>query len=186
MGVIKININTIVNYINERLAGEQLLYSQLLVFLDGTIDDINQALNSNFPAFSEFSEKDENYPDYNFFPDRYIRTVVVTGACAKFYICDEEGAAVAEQYQYEYKEKLFLMVRDYSHQVPEKYRAEHQGYMIDYTSKDCQFLGDSITYGAKTTKTYHQHLKELVNEIIELLNEVEAKDNRISLYVERR
>ena len=48
MGVIKININTIVNYINERLAGEQLLYSQLLVFLDGTIDDINQALNSNF------------------------------------------------------------------------------------------------------------------------------------------
>ena len=137
MGVIKININTIVNYINERLAGEQLLYSQLLVFLDGTIDDINQALNSNFPAFSEFSEKDENYPDYNFFPDRYIRTVVVTGACAKFYICDEEGAAVAEQYQYEYKEKLFLMVRDYSHQVPEEYRAEHQGYMIDYTSKEC-------------------------------------------------
>ncbi len=106
MGVIKININTIVNYINERLAGEQLLYSQLLVFLDGTIDDINQALNSNFPAFSEFSEKDENYPDYNFFPDRYIRTVVVTGACAKFYICDEEGAAVAEQYQYEYKDYL--------------------------------------------------------------------------------
>ena len=137
MGVIKININTIVNYINERLAGEQLLYSQLLVFLDGTIDDINQALNSNFPAFSEFSEKDENYPDYNFFPDRYIRKVVVTGACAKFYICDEEGAAVAEQYQYEYKEKLFLMVRDYSHQVPEEYRAEHQGYMIDYTSKEC-------------------------------------------------
>ena len=77
MGVIKNNINTIVNYINERLAGEQLLYSQLLVFLDGTIDDINQALNSNF------------------FPDRYIRTVVVTGACAKFYICDEEGATVA-------------------------------------------------------------------------------------------
>ena len=141
MGVIKININTIVNYINERLAGEQLLYSQLLVFLDGTIDDINQALNSNFPAFSEFSEKDENYPDYNFFPDRYIRTVVVTGACAKFYICDEEGAAVAEQYQYEYKEKLFLMVRDYSHQVPEEYRAEHQGYMIDYTSKECNCNG---------------------------------------------
>lgn len=48
MGAIKININTIVNYINERLAGEQLLYSQLLVFLDGTIDDINQALNSYF------------------------------------------------------------------------------------------------------------------------------------------
>ena len=29
------------------------------------------------------------------------------------------------------------MVRDYSHQVPEEYRAEHQGYMIDYTSKEC-------------------------------------------------
>ena len=45
MGVIKININTIVNYINERLAGEQLLYSQLLVFLDGTIDDIKVIVN---------------------------------------------------------------------------------------------------------------------------------------------
>ena len=29
-------------------------------------------------------------------------------------------------------------------------------------------------------------LKELVNEIIELLNEVEAKDNRISQFIERR
>ena len=90
MGVIKININTIVNYINERLAGEQLLYSQLLVFLDGTIDDINQALNSNFPAFSEFSEKDENYPDYNFFPDRYIRTVVLTGVLSFIYVMKRE------------------------------------------------------------------------------------------------
>ena len=138
MGVIKININTIVNYINERLAGEQLLYSQLLVFLDGTIDDINQALNSNFPVFSEFNENYKQYPDYNFFPDRYIRTVVVTGACAKFYICDEEGAAVAEQYQYEYRDKLFLMVRDYSHLVPEEFRVDHQGYMIDYSSKEPQ------------------------------------------------
>lgn len=65
MRVIKININTIFNYINERLAGEQLLYSQLLVFLDGTIDDINQALNSNFPAFSEFSEKTVTEIDFN-------------------------------------------------------------------------------------------------------------------------
>ena len=29
-------------------------------------------------------------------------------------------------------------------------------------------------------------LKELVNEIIELLNEVEAKDNRIFQFIERR
>ena len=29
-------------------------------------------------------------------------------------------------------------------------------------------------------------LKELVNEIIELLNEVEAKDNRRSQFIERR
>ena len=29
-------------------------------------------------------------------------------------------------------------------------------------------------------------LKELVNEIIELLNEVEVKDNRISQFIERR
>lgn len=134
--MVNININTIVNYINERLAGEQLLYSQLLVFLDSTIDDINQALNSNFPVFSEFTDTYENYPEYNFFPDRYIRTVVVTGACAKFYICDEEGSTVAEQYQYEYQDALFKMVRDYSEQVPAEYRADNQGYMTDFTSKE--------------------------------------------------
>ena len=67
---------------------------------------------------------------------------MVTGACAKFYICDEEGAAVAEQYQYEYKEKLILMVRDYSHLVPEEFRVEHQGYMIDYASTVEIFMPD--------------------------------------------
>lgn len=114
------------------------MYSQLLVFLDSTIDDINQTLNSNFPVFSEFNESYEQYPNYNFFPDRYIRSVVVPGVCSKFYICDEEGSTVAEQYQYAYKDKMFLMLRDYSHQVPEEYRAEHQGYVIDYTTKEPQ------------------------------------------------
>lgn len=32
----------------------------------------------------------------------------------------------------------------------------------EWSGKVASFLGDSITYGAKTTKTYHQYLKELV------------------------
>ena len=88
-------INEIVSRTNEKLAGETLMYSQLEVFFDEVIDDINAKLNSKFPAFSEFfdSSKLNSNEEYNCFPDKYIRTVVVVGAAYKFYCTDEEGIA---------------------------------------------------------------------------------------------
>lgn len=125
------DINKIVGFVNDKLAGETLMYGQLLVFLDSTIDDINASLNSNYPAFSELS----GITEYSYFPDKYIRTVVIPGAASKFYTTDEEGAQVATMYDIEYKNNLFHMVRDFSHLVPEEYRCDEQGYMIDYNSK---------------------------------------------------
>jgi hypothetical protein len=49
----------------------------------------------------------------------------------KFYLTDEEGALTAEAYSYEYKDGLFIMQRDYSERVPEKYKDYEQGYLSD-------------------------------------------------------
>lgn len=122
------NINKILNKINGLLAGELLSYSELEVHMDAVIDDINSKLSSKFPAFSEFTSADyPQYPDYNLFPDRFIRSVVCLGAAYKFYLTDEEGALSAEAYNYAYKDNLFLMQRDYSEKVPEEYRDYEQG-----------------------------------------------------------
>ena len=122
------HINNIVRFINDKLAGEQLLYDQLLVHLDSVIDDINTALNSCFPAFSDFALDDfSNYPDYNFFPDRYIRSVLIVGVAAKFYTTDEEGIDTAIKYTQDYTKNLFYMVRDYSAKVPYLYQSNSTG-----------------------------------------------------------
>ena len=123
------DINTIVKRVNKQLAGEQLVYSQMEEFLDSTIDDINAALNSTFPTFSELSADVEyaGETEYDYFPERYIRSVVIPGAAYKFYIMDEEGMVTAEQFAFDYQQGLFLMQRDYMEQVPEEYRSENSG-----------------------------------------------------------
>lgn len=117
------HLNNITKYVNERLAGETLMYSQMILFLDSVIDDINAALNSCYPSFSDFtSDCYPKYPNYNFFPDRYIRSVVILGAAYKFYVTDEEGIQTAQALQYEYQRNLFLMQRDFSLEVPEAFQ----------------------------------------------------------------
>lgn len=131
-------LQKIVNAINKRLAGELMIYSELEIHLDAIIDEINNRLNSNFPAFSEFNSTDyANYPDYNFFPDRYIRSVVIPGAAFKFYVTDEEGISTATKYEQEYLTNLFYMERDYLGQVPGKFQnANHEGLLISDTTQD--------------------------------------------------
>ena len=125
-------LSNIVKKVNEFLAGEQLVYSRMEVFLDEVIDDINDALNSKFPTFSELGENIEytGTAEYNFFPDKYIRSVVCKGAAAKFYTMDEEGIQTAEQYAREYAAALFYMTRDYIELVPEEYRSESTGSVV--------------------------------------------------------
>ena len=81
-------ITNIVKLINDKLAGELLSKSELIQFMDNVIDDINEQLNSCFPAFSELKPEQT---DYDFFPDKYIRSVVVQGAAWYYYVTDEDG-----------------------------------------------------------------------------------------------
>lgn len=125
-------LTSIVKKVNEFLAGEQLVYSRMEIFLDEVIDDINASLNSTFPTFSDLGEGVEFTGDteYSYFPDRYIRSVVCKGAASKFYTMDEEGSPTAEQYAMEYASALFLMTRDYLELVPEEYRSENTGSVL--------------------------------------------------------
>ena len=86
-------IVTIVKNINLHLAGEMLRYHELEPFLDRTIDDLNSELSSCYPSFSDFVVDEAVKADgnYNFFPDHFIRSVVIVGAAYYYYISDEEG-----------------------------------------------------------------------------------------------
>jgi len=123
-------LDKIIGRVNDKLAGEMLTYDELIIHLDAVVDDINIRLSANYPAFSEFNIEDHpDYPNYNFFPDKYIRSVVVPGAAYKFYITDEEGIDTAQNYGYEYQNALFYMTRDYSDLVDEKYMDDDVGYL---------------------------------------------------------
>jgi hypothetical protein len=130
-------VGQIVNLINKHLADEFCSVAELTSYMDRVIDDINTRLNSKFPTVSEViaAAGGTTDPDYNVFPDKYIRSVLVVGAAYKYYITDEEGNATAQQYGAEYNQNLFYMERDYSFSIPEIYRESEQGFVTNPDSE---------------------------------------------------
>lgn len=129
---------------NEKLAGEQFRYSEIVSFLDLVIDEINADLSACYPALSMFEpetfpgykkelyttydsdgteiidekKQQDVYEDYDLFPDKYIRSVLIPGAAYKWFSVDEEGASTAPLFQQEYEKARFEMLRDYIDYVP--------------------------------------------------------------------
>lgn len=132
-------INKICNLINQELAGELLRQDELILYMDKVIDTINAQLNSCYPTFSEYtSEYFSDYPNYNVFPEKYIRSVVVPGAAYEFYKVDEEGNNTAPLFRQEYQQGLFYMTRDMLCNVPERFQDRHQGFInYDSNEPDC-------------------------------------------------
>ena len=124
-------LNDVVRMVNEKLAGELLTFNELKDHLDATIDDINARLDSTFPTFGEFHESYTQEPDYNFFPDKYIRSVVINGAAFYFFMVDEEGSEVAPAFAREYEKNMFIMERDFIDKVPEDYQADNTGSLTN-------------------------------------------------------
>ena len=142
---------------NEKLAGEMFNYDEVVPYFDLVIDEINADLCSKFPALSEFipttfpgykeeeyitiNEKGELvidsvaqarvYNNYDFFPDKYIRSVVIPGAAYKWFSVDEEGASTAPLFQAEYEKARFEMLRDYVDLVPYEYQNNISGAVSD-------------------------------------------------------
>ena len=125
--------NTIIGLISKHLGDEIISEGEMLDYMDRTIDSINTQLNTSFPTFTEFKELNGNLDatqlDYNVFPDKYIRTVVVPGAAFEYYTTDEEGSYAAPKYEEAYRQGLFYMIRDYSFCIPEEYQEDEQGYI---------------------------------------------------------
>jgi hypothetical protein len=133
----------IVALINEKLAGEQLTYNDLKQFMDNVIDDINSKLNTIYPAFSELEGYDV---DYNMFPDRFIRSVVVPGAAWYYYVADEEGSPTAQQYNADYNKGLLTMQRDMLYNIPVEYQADSMQGTVETVFDPCPNI--TIPYGA--------------------------------------
>lgn len=134
-------IKDIVKLTNTYLAGEQLVYQKLIPFYDAVIDDINSKLNSTYPAFSSlgFTSLDGDDAVYDFFPDRYIRSVVALGGAHKFYEMDEEGIVYDTSYEQDYERNLFYMTRDYIDQVPEIFQSDSTGGVLIHLDDDIDY-----------------------------------------------
>lgn len=134
-------INKIVARVNDKLAGELLTYDSMKYLLDAVIDDINDKLEATFPVFTDFTNTYSQYPNYNFFPDKYIRTVVVAGAAHKFYNVDEEGVLADPELKLEYTTELFKMERYYVEQVLTLYQKDPNGCLV--YDEDGIYLGEN-------------------------------------------
>ena len=129
-------ISQIQKLFNEALAGETLSYKEMLPHLDAAVDGINDKLNSKYPVFSDVPA-DTYDASYDFFPDRYIRTVVIPGAAWHFYVMDEEGLQTAPQYQQDYENGKFIMQRDMLYKIPEEYQDDdQQGFIVGDPESD--------------------------------------------------
>ena len=126
-------VSQIVQQINRHLGDEFCSVAELTNYMDRVIDDINTRLNSKFPTVGEViaAAGGTTDPDYNVFPDKYIRSVLVVGAAYKYYVTDEEGNITAQQYGADYNQNLFYMERDYSFSIPEIYRESEQGFITN-------------------------------------------------------
>ena len=135
-------INEITNRINFDLAGETLSNDEVVYYVDAVIDDINEKLSSKYPVLSDWGafvdvNNDQEFPEiiytadnYNPFPEKYIRSVVVKGAAIKYYVNNEEGEDIGDAYKQEYAKNLFMMLRDFIHQVPANFVEDNiSGYL---------------------------------------------------------
>ena len=122
---------------NNALTGETLTLKEMLPHLDFAIDEINDTLNSTYPTFSELLAEEPEATEYSFFPDRYIRRTVISGAAWNYYVVDEEGLQTALQYQVDFEKGKFIMQRDMLYNIPTEHQAPvSQGYVIGDRSND--------------------------------------------------
>lgn len=138
-------ITQVVKLFNEALAGESLTLREALPHLDSAIDRINSYLNAAYPVFSSLDTT--TAVEYNFFPDQYIRTVVIPGAAWHYYVMDEEGLMTAPQYQRDFEQGLFVMLRDMLYKIPAEYQADPDAGIAPASDPNDRIFGNrELTY----------------------------------------
>ncbi len=122
------------------ITSDYLVQPEIFYYMDKVVDDINDALNANFPVFSDWAAyvaawniANPTTPKlntvYDAIPDKYLRTVVALGTALYFFSNDEEGEQAAMTYSMNYRQALFNMIRDYHALVPAIYQNNEGGYI---------------------------------------------------------
>ena len=117
-------IKDITKQFNVLLAGDNLATREIIPHLDFAVDRINETLNTVYPVVSEVYDSTDLSVQYNYFPDKYIRQVVLPGAAWHYYVTDEEGLNTAAQYKEDFDHGLYIMQRDMLYDIPEEYMAD--------------------------------------------------------------
>lgn len=134
-------VRDLVKLTNTYLTGEQLVYQKLVPFYDAVIDDINDRLSATYPSFSSlnFQKLDGDDAVYDYFPDKYLRSVVAIGAAHKFYVMDEEGVAYDQTFNEDYEKGLFYMTRDHIDHVPPIFQSDTTGGVLIHLDDDVSY-----------------------------------------------
>lgn len=138
-------VEEILKLINKQLNDEMFSWAEIKGFANAVIDDINDELAATFPTFSQA----EGFPgydgDYTYFPETYIRSVVIIGTAYKYYAAEEEGEPIAYDLRQQYRSALFIMKRDYLAHVPEIFQADNRGVLeMPWGGKKGDFPVDCI------------------------------------------
>ena len=116
-------------------------YQNFYLFEDVSLLQTTSLKGDGEEKYSPFDEAhtviDTYDAEYNFFPDKYIRTVVIPGAAWHFYVMDEEGLQTAPQYMADYENGKFIMQRDMLYKIPEEYQDDdNQGFIVGDPESD--------------------------------------------------
>lgn len=113
-------IYKIVEHVNRQMDDEMYVWFDIEYIAQKVLDEINDRLSSNFPEIEGFGE-DEG-ADYNFFPNRWIRGVLIPGIIYELLVVQDEFENLSFQRLREKQEGLEKMFRDYT--VPEEYQLD--------------------------------------------------------------
>lgn len=116
----------IVKRINEKMFEGLYSYEDMKYELDDAIILINNTMHSKFPFMSEFFEATPE-GNYDFFPEEYIRSVVIEYVVSALYRREGEFSNEFNTAVGAYNRGLEVMFRDHYHRVPEEYLDQEVG-----------------------------------------------------------
>lgn len=120
----------IVIRVNKLIKDGLYTYNDMKIPLDDAIDRINQDLNAKYPEITSVLSDVADTADYNLFPEKYIRAVVIPYVVGYLLRSDEEE--YREPYQaamLDYEQGASIMFRDFFNLVPEEYQETSGGYI---------------------------------------------------------
>lgn len=128
----------IVDRVNQKLYEGMYNYTDIKEEFDDAIIYINNTLHSKFPMFSEVMVDDQSTYSYEdkdglkapYFPEKYMRTVVIEYVVAQLFRREAEFSNEYTTAMQAFERNLDAMFRDFYEHVPEEFIDESTGMII--------------------------------------------------------